>query len=77
MVQKSDGMTYAPKGTTVPVVAAGGFRFAVMHLDHGHIYGMCNGLLEAGGELAMVYDTDPARIEVFLKSFPASQGGDR
>jgi predicted dehydrogenase len=73
MVQKSDGMTYAPKGKLAPVVAAGGFRFAVMHLDHGHIYGMCNGLLEAGGELAMVYDTDPARVAVFLQSFPQAK----
>ena len=49
--QKSDGMNYAPQGKPSPVVKPGEFAFAAAHLDHGHIYGQCNGLLEAGGEL--------------------------
>ena len=47
--QASDGMNYAPKGVPKPVVQAGEFPFAVAHLDHGHIFGQTNGLLEAGG----------------------------
>jgi hypothetical protein len=43
-------MNYAPQGKPRPVVKAGEFIFAAAHLDHGHIYGQCNGLLEAGGE---------------------------
>ena len=44
MSGKSDGMNYAPKGKPKPVVGPGEFKIAAMHLDHGHIYGMCNGL---------------------------------
>ena len=34
-----------------PVVGPGEFQFAAVGLEHGHIYGMTNGLLEAGGTL--------------------------
>jgi predicted dehydrogenase len=68
--QKSDGMNYAPKGETQSVCAAGEFRFAAIGLDHGHIYGQCNGLIEAGGELAMVFDPDPAKVEKFGQTYP-------
>ncbi len=70
MVQKADGMNYAPQGKPNPVCARGDFRFAAVGLDHGHIYGMCNGLLEAGAELAAVYDPDPAKVAQFIKTFP-------
>lgn len=65
-----DGMTYAPQGKPNPVVEKGAFPFAAVHLDHGHIYGMCNGLLETGGNLAYVYDPDPQKVEGFVKRFP-------
>jgi predicted dehydrogenase len=68
--QKSDGMNYAPKGKANPVCGKGEFRFAAIGLDHGHIYGMCNGLIEAGGELASVYDPDPVKVQDFRKAFP-------
>ena len=70
MVQKADGMNYAPQGKPNPVVKPGEFVFAAMHLDHGHIYGQCNGLLEAGATLTKVYDPDPAKVEAFIKKFP-------
>jgi predicted dehydrogenase len=76
MVQKADGMTYAPKGKTNHVVRPGEFRFAAMHLDHGHIYGECNGLLEAGGELVAVYDPDPARVAQFIATYPQAKAVD-
>lgn len=69
-MSKSDGMNYAPQGKPRPVVEKGEFRFAAMHLDHGHIYGMCNGLIEAGGELATVYDPDPDKTTQFKKTYP-------
>ena len=65
-----EGMTYAPKGKPMPVVPAGAFKFAAMALDHGHIYGMCNGLIEAGAELKWVYDPDPAKVAEFMKAYP-------
>lgn len=63
-------MTYAPEGKPNPVVEGGEFPFAAVHLDHGHIYGMCNGLVEAGGTLRAVFDPDPDKIAVFLARFP-------
>ena len=72
-MQKSDGMNYAPQGKARPVVERGAFAMAAVALDHGHIYGMCNGLTEAGADLKWVYDPDPARVEQFLKSFPQAR----
>lgn len=43
-MQKSDGMNYAPQGNFNAVCQPGEFIFAAAALDHGHIYGMCNGL---------------------------------
>ena len=70
MVQKTDGMNYAPQGKPNSVCAKGDFRFAAVGLDHGHIYGMCNGLIEAGAELVSVYDPDPANVARFCATFP-------
>lgn len=67
---KGDGMNYAPQGKPNPVVKPGEFVFAAMALEHGHIYGMCNGLIEAGGTLKWVYDDDPAKVERFVKTYP-------
>lgn len=69
-IQKSDGMNYAPKGKPNAVVKPGEFVFAAVALDHGHIYGMTNGLLEAGATLKWVYDRDRAKAEAFAKAFP-------
>ena len=66
----SDGMNYAPKGKPQPVVKPGEFVFSAAHLDHGHIYGMCNALTEAGATLKYVYDPDPQKVEQFLKAYP-------
>ena len=68
-----DGMTYAPKGKPAPVCRPGEFVFAAVALDHGHIYGQCNGLVEAGGELRWVFDPDPQKVAAFQKSFPQAK----
>ncbi|OAT29586.1 oxidoreductase domain protein [Buttiauxella brennerae ATCC 51605] len=68
-----DGMNYAPKGKPQPVVQPGDFVFAAAALDHGHIYGMCNGLVEAGATLKWVYDPEPQKIEQFLKQYPQAK----
>lgn len=72
-MQKSDGMNYAPEGKPAPVVKSGEFPFAAIALDHGHIYGQCKGLTEAGGDLRYVYDPDPAKVEKFCATFPGVQ----
>ena len=56
-----------------PVCKKGEFRFSAIGLDHGHIYGMCSGLLDAGGELVSVYDKDPEKVNKFLKTFPGAK----
>lgn len=65
-----DGMNYAPKGKPSPVCKSGEFVFSVIGLDHGHIYGMTNGLLEAGATLKYVFDPDEAKVAAFIKSYP-------
>lgn len=70
MSSKADGMNYAPQGKPAPVVKPGEFAFAAAYLEHGHIYGQCNGLLEAGAELRWVYDPDPKKVEAFRAKFP-------
>lgn len=67
---RADGMNYAPQGKPNPVVEKGEFRFAAIGLDHGHIYGMSNGLIEAGAEVSWVYDPDPEKVAAYVKLFP-------
>ncbi|WP_062491417.1 Gfo/Idh/MocA family protein [Paenibacillus sp. 32O-W] len=71
---KKDGMTYAPKAAKPePVCGPGEFVFAAAALDHGHIYGQTNGLLEAGGTLKWVYDPDPDKVKAFCRTFPQAK----
>lgn len=53
--------------------APGEFCFSVAGLDHGHIYGMTRGLLDAGATLDAVWDPDPAKREAFLRAFPGAR----
>ncbi|GAA1979477.1 Gfo/Idh/MocA family oxidoreductase [Isoptericola halotolerans] len=64
------GAAYAPEPRPAPVVGPGDFVFGAARLDHGHIYGMCEGLAAAGGTLRWVYDPDPAKVEAFRARFP-------
>ncbi|OZB94497.1 Gfo/Idh/MocA family protein [Paenibacillus sp. XY044] len=75
-MQNKDGMNYAPEGKPDHVVEPGQFVFAAAALDHGHIYGMCNGLIEAGATLKWVYDPDLAKSQAFADKFPQVQIAD-
>ena len=66
-------MNYAPEGKPSPVCGPGDFPFAAAHLDHGHIYGQCNGLIEAGGTLRWVYDPEPSRVKEFCQRYPQAK----
>lgn len=68
-----DGMNYAPSGPGRPVIQAGEFTIAATHLDHGHIFGMVNGLTEAGATLKWVYDPDQAKVDAMKEKFPDVQ----
>ncbi|MDU2239169.1 MAG: Gfo/Idh/MocA family oxidoreductase [Paenibacillus sp.] len=74
--QAKDGMSYAPKGRPNAVVKAGQFVFAAVALDHGHIYGMAGGLIEAGATLKWVYDPDPAKVQAFVEQYPQATRAD-
>ena len=67
------GMNYAPQGKAAPVVKPGEFKIAVIGLNHGHIYGMCNGMTGAGADLKWVYDPDPEKVKAFQKAFPQAR----
>ncbi len=69
-MSSSFGGSYAPDPIPAPVVEPGAFTFAAVGLDHGHIYGMSNGLLGAGATLKWVYDPDPAKVAAFAEKFP-------
>lgn len=71
-MNKKDGMNYAPEGKVNKVVDKGEFLFAAIGIDHGHIYGMCNGLIEAGGELVAVYDPDAQKAAAFCEKYPSA-----
>ena len=73
---KKEGLNYAPKGKPNPVVKEGEFVFAAVGLDHGHIYGMSNGLVEAGATLKWVYDPDPEKVKAFMAAFPQVKAAD-
>jgi predicted dehydrogenase len=73
MVNAKDGMNYAPEGKSAPVVKPGEFVFSAAGLYHGHIFGMCNGLIEAGGVLKSYYDPNPQLMENFGKRFPQAR----
>ena len=69
----ADGMTHAPVGKPSPVCKPGEFFIAATHLDHGHIYGQCNGLVEAGAQLKWVFDPDAEKVRAFQEKFPQAR----
>lgn len=69
----TDGMTHAPVGKPSPVCKPGEFVIAAVHLDHGHIYGQCNGLVEAGAVIKWVFDPVPERVAAFIQKFPGAR----
>jgi predicted dehydrogenase len=52
------------------VVKPGEFVFSAMYLEHGHLYGMTGGLIQAGATLKSFYDPDPEKVAAFTRAFP-------
>jgi predicted dehydrogenase len=65
-------MNYAPRAQGSRVVEPAEFPVGVVGLDHGHIFGMCHGLQDAGAGIAAVYDPDPAKVDAFVSQFPSA-----
>jgi predicted dehydrogenase len=59
-----------PGPKPVRVVKPGEFAFAAAFLEHGHIYGQCGGLVDAGAELRWVYDPAPQKVEALISKHP-------
>ncbi len=55
------------------MVKPGEFAFAAVALEHGHIYGQCQGLSEAGGECRYVWDADAVKVAKFQEKYPQAQ----
>ena len=68
-VNLSDGATYAPESISKPVVKDGEFCFAVAYMDHGHIFGQTNGLLEAGGTLVAAFEPSAEKRAEFVSRY--------
>lgn len=45
-------------------------RFSVIGLNHGHIYGMVESLIDGGGELVAVYSREPELLSGFTRRYP-------
>ena len=56
-----------PGTLTVPKES---IRFSVIGLNHGHIFGMVDSLIEGGGTLVAVYSREPELLPGFTKRFP-------
>lgn len=69
----ADGMKYAPRAVSEPVVDKGDFKFGVVGLDHGHIIGMTHGVVDAGGECVAVFDGSEANLDEFRQQFPDAE----
>ncbi len=48
-------------------------RFAVIGLNHGHIYGQVEALINGGGELVAVYAKEPDLLQDFSKRYPKAK----
>lgn len=64
---RPDEIIVKPGIRTVPKES---IRFSVIGLNHGHIFGMVDSLIEGGGELVAVYSREPELLPGFTKRFP-------
>jgi predicted dehydrogenase len=64
---------YEPRGKPGPACKPGDFIIAATHLDHGHIIGQCEGLIQAGATIKWVYDSDASRVSAFREKFPQAR----
>jgi predicted dehydrogenase len=48
-------------------------KFAVINIDHPHIYGMADAIKRGGGQLVALYAAQPDLTGAFLKTFPEAK----
>ncbi len=69
MAQTSGGFTVEEPRSTSASKPRHSIKFAVIGLDHAHIYSMTAALQRGGGELVAMYATDSQQIAQFRKRF--------
>ena len=52
------------------IAAPNRIKFAVINIDHPHIYGMTDAIKRGGGELVALYAKQPDLTAAFLKTYP-------
>jgi predicted dehydrogenase len=55
------------------ITPANRIKFAVINIDHPHIYGMTDAIKRGGGELTALYAKQPDLAAVFLKTYPEAK----
>ena len=70
----SDGMNYAPVARSEEKVCEPfDFCFAAAFLDHGHIFGMCANLRDAGGTLTKIFEPDEKKAAYLARQHPLAE----
>ncbi|MGC4100777.1 Gfo/Idh/MocA family protein [Ferruginibacter sp.] len=63
--------------TVMPVqpqpIIANRIKFAVINIDHPHIYGMTDAIKRGGGELVALFTTQADQAAAFLKTYPEAK----
>lgn len=57
---------------TKPIIA-NRIKFAVININHPHIYGMTDAIKRGGGELVALYAKEPELTAAFLKAYPEAK----
>jgi len=55
------------------ITAPGRIKFAVINIDHPHIYGITDAIKRGGGELVALYAASPDLAAAFLKTYPEAK----
>jgi predicted dehydrogenase len=55
------------------VITPGKIKFAVININHPHIYGMTDAIKRGGGELVALYAKEPDLVAAFSKAYPEAK----
>lgn len=73
MREFSDARVYYPNGPAKAAVKSGEYVFSVSRMEHGHIYGMTQALIDAGATLKYAWDANPDNLAAFLRRYPQAK----
>lgn len=61
------------RAVETPAIPPGKIKFAVININHPHIYGMTSAIKRGGGELVALYAKEEDLAAAFLKSYPEAK----